>query len=113
MFVKKKSDQVVVADTTAALTIQRVNFRFGPVGQIDVEPKRLGKSSFTNTFDAAFLDSYDAGEAPFIPERTVSVPVYERNHNCNVILKSSHPGPASVRSLTWEGDYTQMFHRRV
>tara|TARA_A100001201_G_scaffold51849_1_gene51411 strand:- start:1013 stop:3799 length:2787 start_codon:yes stop_codon:yes gene_type:complete len=113
LFVKKKSDQVVVADTTAALTIQRVNFRFGPVGQIDVELKRLGKSSFTNTFDAAFLDSYDAGEAPFIPERTVSVPVYERNHNCNVILKSSHPGPASVRSLTWEGDYTQMFHRRV
>ncbi len=113
IFVKQKSGEQTTSDLTAALTIQRVNMRFGPVGQIDVDLKRLGKSTVTTQYDATPMDHYDADEATFVSEKTQQVPVYERNKNCNITLKSFHPGPASFHSMTWEGDYTPMHHRRV
>ena len=113
IFVKKKAGEQTTSDLTASLTIQRVNMRFGPVGQIDVDLKRLGKSTVTTQYDATPMDHYDADEATFVSEKTQQVPVYERNKNCNITLKSFHPGPASFHSMTWEGDYTPMHHQRV
>ena len=113
IFVKQKAGEITTSDLTASLTIQRVNLRFGPVGQIDVDLKRLGKSTVTIQYDATPMDFYDADEATFVSEKTQTVPVYERNKNCNIILKSFHPGPAQFISMTWEGDYTPMHHRRV
>jgi hypothetical protein len=113
IFVKKKAGEQTTSDITASLTIQRVNMRFGPVGQIDVDLKRLGKSTVTTQYDATPMDHYDADEATFVSEKTQQVPVYERNKNCNITLKSFHPGPASFHSMTWEGDYTPMHHQRV
>ncbi len=113
IFVKQKAGETTTSDLTASLTIQRVNLRFGPVGQIDIDLKRLGKSTVTTQYDATPMDFYDADEAPFVEEKTQQVPVYERNRNCNLTLKSFHPGPASLRSMTWEGDYTSMYHKRV
>ena len=113
IFVRQKSGEQTTSDLTAALTIQRVNMRFGPVGQIDVDLKRLGKSTVTTQYDATPMDHYDADEATFVSEKTQQVPVYERNKNCNITLKSFHPGPASFHSMTWEGDYTPMHHKRV
>ena len=113
IFVKKKAGEQTTSDITASLTIQRVNIRFGPVGQIDVDLKRLGKSTVTTQYDATPMDHYDADEATFVSEKTQQVPVYERNKNCNITLKSFHPGPASFHSMTWEGDYTPMHHQRV
>ena len=113
IFVKKKAGEQTTSDLTASLTIQRVNMRFGPVGQIDVDLKRLGKSTVTTQYDATPMDHYDADEVTFVSEKTQQVPVYERNKNCNITLKSFHPGPASFHSMTWEGDYTPMHHQRV
>ena len=113
IFVKQKAGEITTSDLTASLTIQRVNLRFGPVGQIDIDLKRLGKSTVTTQYDATPMDFYDADEATFVEEKTQPVPVYERSKNCNLTLKSFHPGPASLRSMTWEGDYTPMHHKRV
>ena len=113
IFVKQKAGEITTSDITASLTIQRVNLRFGPVGQIDVDLKRLGKPTVTTQYDATPMDFYDADEATFVEEKTQQVPVYERSKNCNLTLKSFHPGPASLRSMTWEGDYTPMHHKRV
>ena len=113
IFIKQKAGEITTSDLTASLTIQRVNLRFGPVGQIDVDLKRLGKSTVTTQYDATPMDFYDADEATFVEEKTQQVPVYERSKNCNLTLKSFHPGPASLRSMTWEGDYTPMYHKRV
>ena len=113
IFVKQKAGDQVTSDLTASLTIQRVNMRFGPVGQIDVDLKRLGKSTVTTQYEALPMDHYDADEISMVSEKSQQVPVYERNKNCNITLKSFHPGPASFRSMTWEGDYTPMYHKRV
>ena len=113
IFVKQKAGELVTSDLTASLTIQRVNMRFGPVGQIDVDLKRLGKSTVTTQYEALPMDHYDADEISMVSEKSQQVPVYERNKNCNITLKSFHPGPAQFISMTWEGDYTPMFHKRV
>ena len=113
IYVKQKAGEITTSDITASLTIQRVHLRFGPVGQIHVKLKRLGKPHIETTYESTPMDAYDADEATFVPEKTQTIPVYERNKNCNLVLKSSHPGPAQFISMTWEGDYTPMHHRRV
>ena len=113
IYVKQKAGEITTSDITASLTIQRVHLRFGPVGQIHVRLKRLGKTHIETTYESTPMDFYDADEATFLPEKTQTVPVYERNKNCNLVLKSLHPGPAQFISMTWEGDYTPMHHKRV
>ncbi len=113
LYVKTKAADKTTADVTASLTIQRANMRFGTVGKIDVTLKRRGKDDFTVSYDSSVCDWYQENEPPFISERTIQVPVYERNHNVNITVKSTHPGPASFHSMTWEGDYTPMYHKRV
>lgn len=113
IYVKQKAGEITTSDVTASLTIQRVHLRFGPVGQIHVRLKRLGKTHIETTYESTPMDAYDADEATFVPEKTQTVPVYERNKNCNLVLKSYHPGPAQFISMTWEGDYTPMHHKRV
>jgi hypothetical protein len=113
IYVKQKAGEITTSDVTASLTIQRVHLRFGPVGQIHVRLKRLGKDHIETTYESTPMDFYDADEASFVPEKTQTVPVYERNKNCNLVLKSLHPGPAQFISMTWEGDYTPMHHKRV
>jgi hypothetical protein len=113
IYVKQKAGEITTSDVTASLTIQRVHLRFGPVGQIQVRLQRLGKDHIETTYESTPMDYYDADEATFVPEKTQTVPVYERNKNCNLVLKSLHPGPAQFISMTWEGDYTPMHHKRV
>lgn len=113
IYVKQKAGEITTSDITASLTIQRVHLRFGPVGQIHVRLKRLGKDHIETTYESTPMDYYDADEATFVPEKTQTVPVYERNKNCHIVLKSFHPGPAQFISMTWEGDYTPMHHKRV
>lgn len=113
IYVKQKAGDITTSDVTASLTIQRVHLRFGPVGQIHVRLKRLGKTYIETTYESTLMDFYDADEATFVAEKTQTVPVYERNKNCHLVLKSHHPGPAQFISMTWEGDYTPMHHKRV
>ena len=113
IFVKQKAGEQTTADVTSSLTIQRVHFRYGEVGQITVRLRRLGKDIVETTYESTPMDFYDADEVPIVSEKTQTVPVYERNKNCNIVLKSNHPGPATLLTMSWEGDYTPMYHKRV
>lgn len=114
LFVKQKATaDKTTADTNASLTIQRMNFRFGAIGRLSVDVSRKGKSVFTSEYDSSEADYYTMSKLPVIPDKTVTVPVYERNENFSVELKSLHPAPASLHSMSWEGDYTPMYHKRV
>ena len=59
------------------------------------------------------MDAYDASRGPYLDEYIKTVPVYEKNMNVDITLKSSHPAPATLRSMSWEGDYSPRFYRRV
>jgi len=122
-YVRKTSGDKTTSDLTASLVIQRAKLHYGNVGQVDVsvELRAMGSSENGNyvpnvvhhVFDQTPMDWYQFSTGPFIDTATQTVPVYQRNSNFRLYLSSVHPGPASLHSLTWEGDYTPMNHKRV
>ena len=58
-------------------------------------------------------DAYNANQVQFTPDSKKTVPVYEKNTNVTITLKSSHPSPATLVSMTWEGEFNNKYYRRV
>ena len=72
-----------------------------------------GKDNYTEVYESTALDTYDASRVPYLEEDIKTIPVYEKNKNVEITLKSSHPAPATLRALAWEGDFSPMFYRRA
>jgi len=103
----------VTSDTTSSLVIQRIIFNFGAVGQFITKLVRNGKPDFIDTHESSILDSYEANRLPYVGDSLRTIPVYERNENVNVTLTSTHPSPATLQSMSWEGDYNNRFYKRI
>ena len=112
-YATKASGQTSVADLNSSLVLHRVKIHFGKVGLYETTLERVGKNDYTEVYESTELDEYDASDAPYLEEHIQTVPVYERNTNVDIILKSSHPAPATLRALSWEGDYSPKFYKRV
>ena len=110
---QKQAEQQVVSDTNSSLVVHRIKFHFGKVGLYETKLERVGKPDYTEVYESTELDEYDASDAPYLAEFIKTVPVYERNTNVEITLTSSHPAPATLRSLSWEGDANQKYYRRV
>ena len=103
----------VTADVNSSLVIHRIKIHFGKIGLYETKLERVGKSDYTEIYESTELDEYDASDAPYLEEFIKTIPVYERNTNVDITLKSSHPAPATLRALSWEGDYSPKFYQRV
>jgi len=101
------------ADVNASLVIHRIKIHFGKIGLYETTLKRVGKPDYTEVYESTQLDEYDVSDAPYLDEFIKTIPVYERNTNVDVILRSSHPAPATLRALAWEGDFSPRFYKRV
>ena len=110
---QKQTEQQVVSDTNSSLVVHRIKFHFGKIGLYETKLERVGKPDYTEVYESTELDEYDASDAPYLAEFIKTVPVYERNTNVEITLTSSHPAPATLRSLSWEGDANQKYYRRV
>ena len=113
MYVTKSSGEKTVADVNASLIIHRVNINFGKIGLYETTLTRVGKDAYTEIYESTDLDEYNASDAPYLEEIQKTIPVYEKNLNVDLTLKSTHPAPATLHSMSWEGDYSPMFYRRV
>ena len=101
-------------DANASLIIHRINLNFGKVGSYETTlTSKVGKDPYTEIYESHSLDSYDLGDAPYLSETIRTIPVYERNTNVDITLKSTNPTPATLHSMSWEGDYTQRYYKRV
>ena len=109
----KQEGEKVRADIRSSLIIHRLKFTFGSVGLIETTLKRIGKQDYTTIYESPFLDNYRANKLPVETDFTHTIPAYERNTNLTVHVKSSHPTPATLHSLNWEGDYSNRFYQRV
>ena len=109
----KQSGQGSVADVNSSLVLHRIKLHFGKIGLYETTLERVGKNDYTEVYESTELDEYDASDAPYLEEFIKTVPVYERNTNVDVTLRSSHPAPATLRALSWEGDYSPKFYKRV
>ena len=101
------------ADVNSSLVIHRVKFHFGKVGLYETTLERVGKSDYTEVYESTIPDAYLASRGPYLEEYIKTVPVYERNMNVDITLKSSHPSPATLRAMSWEGDYSPRYYKRV
>ena len=101
------------SDVNSSLVLHRVKFHFGKIGLYETTLERVGKNDYTEIYESTELDEYDASDAPYLEEFIKTVPVYEKNTNVEITLKSSHPAPATLRSLSWEGDYSPKYYKRV
>ena len=112
-YLTKTEGKQTQSDINSKLTIHRAKINFGKIGLYETTLKRLGKLDYTEIYESAISNQYNVSDAPYLDEEIQEVPVYERNTNVELTLKSSHPAPATLRSLSWEGDYSPMHYRRV
>ena len=110
---KPGENNKIKSETRGSLVIHRLNFLFGDVGVIDVTLKRKGRDDYTKTYESLAWDNV-LSNTPAIQDGHIhTIPVYERNTNLSVHVKSNHPSPASLFSMNWEGDYSNQFYQRV
>ena len=112
IFVTKQAGEVTLSEITSSLVIHRVKVGLGNVGQYQSKLKRVGKVDFSQIFETTIMDAYNASTAPLLEERIETIPVYEKNTNVDLFVLSNHPSPATIRSLSWEGDYSNKFYKR-
>ena len=109
----KGSGDKIAADVNSSLVLHRIKLHFGKIGLYETTLQRVGKPDYTEVYESPIMDIYNASRAPYLEEHIQTVPVYERNTNVEVTLASSHPAPATLRALSWEGDYSPKFYQRV
>ena len=113
IYIQQASGEIVKSETRGSLIVHRLNFSFGAVGLIDVTLKRKGRDDYNKSYESIDWDSYLANTVSISEEFIHTIPVYDRNINLSVHLKSTHPSPATLNSMTWEGDYNPKFYKRV
>ena len=86
---------------------------FGKTGLYETTLTRVGKDPYTEVYESTDLDEYEASDAPFVDEVIRTVPVYEKNTNVDIRVKSTHPAPATLRAMSWEGSFTPKYYKRV
>ena len=113
IYPKKIAGEKSFADVNSSLIIHRLKLHFGKIGLYETTLTRLGKSDYTEVYESPLLDEYEVSDAPYLEEYIKSIPVYEKNKNVDITLKSSHPAPATLRAMAWEGDYSPLFYKRA
>ena len=102
------------ADTRANTILHRIKLGFGPVGIYETTLQRIGRSDYTELFEVTPANQYLANSTGVFEDNILrTVPIYDRNINATLIIKSTHPSPANVHTLTWEGVYNNNFYQRV
>ena len=74
---------------------------------------RVGKQSYTDIYESTLLNNYNVSDAPYLDEKLKTIPIYDKNKNVDITLKSTHPSPCTLRSMSWEGDYSPMYYKRA
>ena len=102
------------ADTRANTVVHRVKFGFGPIGIYETTLTRLGRTDYTEVFEVSSANQYVANTGGIVDDNTLrTIPIYERNINAALTIKSTHPAPATIHNMTWEGVYTNNNYTRV
>ena len=113
IYPKKISGERSFADVNSSLILHRIKLHFGKIGLYETTLERVGKDDYTEVYESTTMDSYAASRVPYLEEYIKTIPVYEKNKNVDITLKSSHPAPATLRAMAWEGDYSPLFYKRA
>ena len=110
----RQEGQSFRSDTRANTILHRVKLGFGPVGFYQIQLQRKGKPDWNEDYEVTPADTVLANSpGVFNDDILRTVPIYDRNINTTLIIKSSHPSPATLHTLTWEGILNNNFYQRV
>ena len=112
IYVTEPTAQGTRTDVNASLIVHRLKLNFGKIGLYETTLTREGKADYTEVYESSTLNEYNVSDAPYLEEKIKTIPVYEKNENVDIRLKSAHPAPATLHSITWEGDYTPKYYQR-
>ena len=102
------------ADTRSNTILHRVKLGFGPVGIYETHLVRKGRADYTEIFEVAPANTYVANTGGILDDDVLrTVPIYDRNINASLTIKSTHPAPATLHNVTWEGVLNNNFYTRV
>ena len=101
------------ANTRASLIISRVKLNLGDSGYYEATLKCLGRDDRTITFESATAGQYEANRVAILDGAFKTIPIYDRNINFNLEISSKHPSPATLYSMEWEGDISNLYYRSV
>ena len=113
IYVTRQEGESSRSETRGSLVLHRMNFDFGDVGVLDITLKRKGRSDYTYTVESKEYDNIAASTAAIATGYVHTIPIYDRNTNVAVFIKSNHPSPATLFSMNWEGDYSPRYYQRV
>ena len=102
------------SDTRSNTILHRVKLGFGPVGIYETHLVRKGRADYTEIFEVAPANTYVANTGGILDDNILrTVPIYDRNINASLTIKSTHPAPATLHNVTWEGVLNNNFYTRV
>ena len=114
IYYQKLQGETWSSDTRSNTILHRVKLGFGPVGVYETTLTRKGKPDYTELFEVTPANHVLANSAPIFDDEILrTVPIYDRNINAQLTIKSKHPSPATLHNLTWEGVYTNKNYKRV
>ena len=114
IYFKQKSGETWTSDTRSNTILHRVKIGFGPVGVYETKLTRKGRADYTELFEVTPANHYLANSTGILDDEILrTVPIYDRNINAQLTIKSTHPSPATLHNLTWEGVYNNNFYERV
>ena len=109
-----QSQQNFRADTRSDTILHRVKLGFGPIGIYETVLTRVGRPDYTELFEVTPANLYSANSGITLEDNKLrTVPIYDRNINASLTVKSTHPTPANFHTLTWEGVYNTKNYQRV
>ena len=114
IYFKQKTGETWTSDTRSNTILHRVKIGFGPVGVYETTLTRKGRADYTELFEVTPANHYLANSTGILDDEILrTVPIYDRNINAQLTIKSTHPSPATLHNLTWEGVYNNNFYERV
>ena len=114
IYVSRLEGEAYRSDSRANTVIHRVKFAFGPIGLYKTILNRTGRNNFEQEFEVTNANTYSANTAAIRNDNKLySVPVYDKNLNVTLTVKSEHPAPANIHYMVWEGAYNNNFYTRV
>ena len=113
VYVTRQEGEASRSETRGSLVLHRMNFDFGDVGVLDITLQRKGRDDYTYTVESKEYDNIAASTAAIASGYVHTIPIYDRNTNVAVFIKSNHPSPATLYSMNWEGDYSPRYYQRV
>ena len=106
-------NDTIKSDQSASLVVHRVKLSFGASGMYTTKLERKGKPTYSETYEPPLADGYNANQVGINEQITKQIPVYEKNKNFTLTLTSSHPAPATLYSMTWEGLYNRPYYKQI